>query len=276
MANELGLGDYGSDEEEEEEEQAHERLGQDGSAAAPLGVQENGGAPEAPNLFSAAPDISLTPPQSTMGAEQGRPGGDQEDPQGAGQLSTASADSNNVWNQLPPELRAAPPGSCSPAVEAKLLNIIATSRRQNRSFIDSLRKHRQYSNPDLLQQLVKIYNLKEAGSSFPQDVFSLDALPKEDSSDQLLRQLDRLQETRRQQRAEAKPGQASIPFERGTGSLGTLPPSTAVPGAQKGSAPAPPGLVGNHVVQLREQAERNVAEIMKRERAKRSKWDSAK
>eukprot|EP00983_Pelagomonas_calceolata_P034171 1070321-Pelagomonas_calceolata.AAC.1 len=71
MANELGLGDYGSDEEEEEEDQAHERQGQDGSAAATTGVQENGGALEAPNLFSAAPDISLTPPQSTtIGAEQ--------------------------------------------------------------------------------------------------------------------------------------------------------------------------------------------------------------
>ena len=66
--------------------------------------------------------------------------------------------------------------------QAKLLNIISTSRKQQRSFIDSLRKHRQYSNPDLLQQLVKIYNLKEAGSSFPQDVFNLDTLPKEDSS----------------------------------------------------------------------------------------------
>jgi len=66
--------------------------------------------------------------------------------------------------------------------QGKLLNIIATSRRQNRSFIDSLRKHRQYSNPDLLQQLVKIYNLKEAGSSFPPEVFDLDALPREDYS----------------------------------------------------------------------------------------------
>eukprot|EP00983_Pelagomonas_calceolata_P084313 1156338-Pelagomonas_calceolata.AAC.1 len=101
-------------------------------------------------------------------------------------------------------------------------------------------------------------------------------------TDQLLRQLERLQETRRQQRAEAKPGQASIPFERGTGalrgknivscqtclkwsgygsagfeksfcgarlrvgalanlpflvlscSLGTLPPSTGIPGGAKG------------------------------------------
>eukprot|EP00983_Pelagomonas_calceolata_P002844 93858-Pelagomonas_calceolata.AAC.1 len=57
--------------------------------------------------------------RSLAGSLAGRPGGDQEDPQGAGQPSTASGDSNNVWNQLPPELRAAPPGSCSPAVEVR-------------------------------------------------------------------------------------------------------------------------------------------------------------
>lgn len=67
-------------------------------------------------------------------------------------------------------------------LQSKLLNIITTSRKQQRSFIDSLRKHRQYSNPDLLQQLVKIYKLKEAGSSFSEDVFNLDTLPKEDSA----------------------------------------------------------------------------------------------
>jgi type II secretory pathway pseudopilin PulG len=39
------------------------------------------------------------------------------------------------------------------------------------------------------------------------------------AADQLLAQLDRLQEQRRQQRAEAKPGQASIPFEKGAGKM---------------------------------------------------------
>jgi hypothetical protein len=37
-----------------------------------------------------------------------------------------------------------------------------------------------------LQQLVKIYHLKEAGSAFPPEVWNLDALPPEDSAGELL------------------------------------------------------------------------------------------
>jgi len=36
-------------------------------------------------------------------------------------------------------------------------------------------------------------------------------------ADQLLHQLERQQELRRQQRADARPGQASVPFEKGSG-----------------------------------------------------------
>lgn len=49
-----------------------------------------------------------------------------------------------------------------------------------RSFIESLRNNRNYSNPDLLQQLMQIYNLKGSGTAFSPEVFDPDSLPKSD------------------------------------------------------------------------------------------------
>ncbi len=61
-----------------------------------------------------------------------------------------------------------------------LRQIHETSRSQKRAFVHSLRSHRDYSNPDLLQQLVHTYGLNEYGTALRPEVFDVSALPKED------------------------------------------------------------------------------------------------
>jgi hypothetical protein len=53
-------------------------------------------------------------------------------------------------------------------------------QRKQRTFLESLRAHREYTNPDFLQQLVRNYNLQEAGTAFPPDVFDPTLLPPDD------------------------------------------------------------------------------------------------
>lgn len=55
-----------------------------------------------------------------------------------------------------------------------------TTRRKQRSFLESLRAHREYTNPDFLQQLVKNYHLQEAGTAFPPEIFDPTSLPADD------------------------------------------------------------------------------------------------
>jgi hypothetical protein len=202
-----------------------------------------------------------------------------------------------------------------------------TMQRKQRTFLESLRAHREYTNPDFLQQLVRNYNLQEAGTAFPPDVFDPTLLPSEDyagkpgctqacpsawhidvegrainsghagriifervhvspstCTDELARQADRESERRRDARAAAPPGQAKIPFERGTGALGMLPASQsqsnlAAAGAASTAAAGQGTSVLLNIEKLREQVAKNAAAMQQQQQqqqGRRSKWDSAR
>ncbi|KAJ9505079.1 hypothetical protein QJQ45_012842 [Haematococcus lacustris] len=282
----LGLGGYGSEDDSGPDDLEQQRpIGQQGDLGlfGSYAAEERVGSQELaplPASITSAPDVQDLPTASPGDSEHAMEGPlpDMAMQQAAGAKGAAMSDPLLL---LPPELQQAPVGVCSEEVVAKLEAIKATSKRQQRSFIESLRTHRAYSNPDLLQQLVKSYNLQEAGTAFPPDLFDPTSLPKEDYKDKLSQQLDRDQERRRAARAAAPVGQASIAFERGSGGVGAAMPNTHSGNDGRGSGP--PGLStssalpGLNVAQLQEQVAKNAAAMManaKQSGSRRSKWDS--
>uniref|UniRef100_A0A7S0RV32 SAP30-binding protein n=1 Tax=Chlamydomonas leiostraca TaxID=1034604 RepID=A0A7S0RV32_9CHLO len=268
----LGLGDYGSDDEDDRmtsEEQKDEQT----DDAQLQGVA----GPARP--FSAAPDVDMYSGPGIPGSDdEARPSGEGMDAD-VGQPSS----SEDVWSRLPAELRQPPPGEHSQAAEKRLYSIYDTTQRNQRSFIESLRNNRNYSNPDLLQQLMQVYHLKGTGTAFPPDVFDPDALPREDYADALLSALDREQEARRSARANAPPGAAVIQFERAQGAGAGLPASRSASDlAGAGGAPAAGGsTVGASLVNvaaLREQVAKNAAAMAaagaSAAAGRKSKWDN--
>ncbi|KAJ9511939.1 hypothetical protein QJQ45_004464 [Haematococcus lacustris] len=183
----LGLGGYGSEDDSGPDDLEQQRpIGQQGDLGlfGSYAAEERVGSQELaplPASITSAPDVQDLPTASPAAGDLEHamegPLPDMAMQQAAGAKGAAMSDPLLL---LPPELQQAPVGVCSEEVVAKLEAIKATSKRQQRSFIESLRTHRAYSNPDLLQQLVKSYNLQEAGTAFPPDLFDPTSLPKED------------------------------------------------------------------------------------------------
>mmetsp|Transcript_4240 Transcript_4240/g.7008 ORF Transcript_4240/g.7008 Transcript_4240/m.7008 type:complete len:289 (-) Transcript_4240:525-1391(-) len=237
---ELGLGGYGS---EEEEQHHRQQLLSAGGLLGYVGVSEvlseaaaeidadtampRQTATSAVQVPNAAPDLPEPEPDVLGRADDVTPSPEETPMRSQGSEDETGTD---ALASLPAELYSPPPGRCPASVEDRLHAIRRTAATRNISFIASLRANAVYSNPDVLQQLVKANMLKEWGSAFPTGVFDPESLLKEDYADSLMREYERTQEQRKRERAT---GTGAVPFT----SAGTLQAPPVPAGLQ-----APPGL----------------------------------
>lgn len=290
MAHHLGLGGYGSDDDDEgsEESGAPAPANQGLTIEPPRllhsypSAEDGSLAPQdsltlAGRGFNAAPDVQEPielPPQPAVSDQPQTSGGNDQDLGMPTRPPSRVAPTDPVsimrmyLSELPPEMREPPPGECQPGVVAYIERLHQAQASTGKSFVDSLRGHQTYSNPDFLQGLVQSYHLQEHGSAFPKDVFDPNGLPAEDYFDHMMTALEREQERRKAARSTATPGTTSIAFERGTGPMGTLPASQSAGNLQQQAALLAAGRAAAAAAAAQLQAK-----AMAMGGKKKSKWD---
>jgi hypothetical protein len=126
---------------------------------------------------------------------------------------------------LPIQLREPPPGLPGEETVKKVQKMVAL-KAAGRSFNESLKKHKGYRNPDLLQKLVSSFGVDQHGSAFDPAIFSpslrredhIASLQEQNEREQLKKMRERVNLTSTSEGLMSLKTEKAIEFQRGGGS----------------------------------------------------------